>query len=140
MTLAEEDFGSPPTFGKTKSFVVDVKIQEHPGKLKAGYTPLVLVRTAKAPCKMTKINWKVTKANQKLMKSKKELDQYKEQEAKFVQKGDLASITFAPQMPFVVSKLSDCEGLGRVAVLESNSLVMIGKITDCKNNAVKTVS
>mmetsp|Transcript_18234 Transcript_18234/g.25339 ORF Transcript_18234/g.25339 Transcript_18234/m.25339 type:complete len:514 (+) Transcript_18234:224-1765(+) len=136
MTLLEDDSG----LGKTEWFTVDVKVQGHPGKLKVGYTPLVLVRTAKCPCKVTKINWKVTKANQKLMKSKKELDKYKEEEAKFIQKGDLASITFEPQMPFVVSKLSDCEGLGRVAVLESNSLVMIGKIMDCKNNPVKTVS
>merc|ERR1712146_826378 len=59
---ADEDFGSPPKFGKTKSFTVNVKIQEHPGKLKVGYTPLVLIRTAKAPCKVAKINWKVTKA------------------------------------------------------------------------------
>mmetsp|Transcript_31436 Transcript_31436/g.51046 ORF Transcript_31436/g.51046 Transcript_31436/m.51046 type:complete len:514 (+) Transcript_31436:25-1566(+) len=132
MTLASES----PGVGKTKSFIVNVKIQDHPGKLKVGYTPLVLIRTAKAPCKVAKILWKVTKASQKQMKSKKDLDNFKENDAKFVQKGDLAEIEFEPQMPMVVQKLSDCEGLGRVAVLESNSLVMIGKVQDCVNEAV----
>ena len=56
--------------GKTKSFTCVVKVQEHPGQLKVGYTPLVLVRTAKAACKMSKIIWKVTKANMKLCKSR----------------------------------------------------------------------
>lgn len=136
MTLAAEDFGKPLSFGKTKSFKVSVKIQEHPGKLKVGYTPLVLVRTAKAPCKMVKIHWKVTKANQKQMKSKKDLDNFKETDAKFVQKGDLAELEFEPQMPMSVATLQSCEGLGRVAVLESNSLVMIGKIVDAVQEAV----
>lgn len=132
LTLADET----PGIGKTKTFTVSVKIQDHPGKLKVGYTPLVLIRTAKAPCKVTKIHWKVTKANQKEMKSKKELDNYKEMDAKFVQKGDMAEIEFEPQMPMVVQSIKDCEGLGRVAVLESNSLVMIGKVNACENVAV----
>eukprot|EP00954_Amorphochlora_amoebiformis_P009397 731540-Amorphochlora_amoeboformis.AAC.1 len=128
MCIAEEDFGNPPTFGKTKSFVVSVKIQEHPGKLKVGYTPLVLIRTSKGPCRVSKILWKVTRANLKQIKSKKEMDNFKEVNPKFVQKGDVAEIEFEPQMPMSVSTLKMCEGLGRVAVLESNSLVMIGKI------------
>mmetsp|Transcript_18251 Transcript_18251/g.25651 ORF Transcript_18251/g.25651 Transcript_18251/m.25651 type:complete len:514 (+) Transcript_18251:11-1552(+) len=132
LTLADET----PGIGKTKTFTVSVKIQEHPGKLKVGYTPLVLIRTAKAPCKVTKIHWKVTKANQKAMKSKKDLDNFKEMDAKFVQKGDMAEIEFEPQMPMVVQSIKDCEGLGRVAVLESNSLVMIGKVSACTNEQV----
>jgi len=85
---------------------------------------------------MTKINWKVTKANQKMCKKKADLDNYKEADAKFVQKGDLAELTFEPQMPLSVSAIDHCEGLGRVAVLESNSLVMIGKIVSAVQEAV----
>jgi len=116
------------TMSKTKSFVVQVKVQEHPGQLKVGYCPLVLVRTAKSACKMTKIFWKVTKANMKNVKKKKDLDQYKEENPKFVKAGDTCEIEFEPQTPLAVSAFKDCEGLGRVAVLESNSLVMLGKI------------
>lgn len=136
MTLADEDFGSPPCFGKTKSFTCDLKIQDHPGKLKVGYTPLVLIRTAKAPCKVAKINWKITKANQKQCKKKADLENFKEENPKFIQKGDLAELVFEPQMPMSVCTLDQCEGLGRVAVLESNSLVMIGKINGAVNEAV----
>nr|ACF24589.1 translation elongation factor 1A-like cytosolic B [Lotharella vacuolata] len=136
MVLADEDFGNPPVFGKTKSFVVSVKYQEHPGQLKVGYTPLVLIRTAKAPCKVVKINWKVTKANQKNAKKKAELVNLRENDPKFIQAGDIAQITFEPQMPMSVQALDQCEGLGRVAVLESNSLVMIGKIDSCEQEPV----
>eukprot|EP00471_Norrisiella_sphaerica_P002115 CAMPEP_0184486696 /NCGR_PEP_ID=MMETSP0113_2-20130426/8322_1 /TAXON_ID=91329 /ORGANISM="Norrisiella sphaerica, Strain BC52" /LENGTH=531 /DNA_ID=CAMNT_0026868693 /DNA_START=36 /DNA_END=1631 /DNA_ORIENTATION=- len=126
--MAYEDDKSKEALGKTKSFQANVKIQEHPGELKVGYCPLVLVRTAKAACKMTKIVWKITKANQKKCKNKKELENYKETDAKFVKAGDKALLEFEPQTPFTVQSFDQCEGLGRVAILESNSLVMLGKI------------
>lgn len=130
--------------GKTKSFIVEVKIQEHPGKLKVGYCPLVLVRTAKSACKITKIHWKLTSQAMKNAakdgkKSVKQMEDYKEQEPKFIQKGDLARITFEPskESPISVSGFDDCEGLGRVAILESNSLVMMGKIKSVVSEEVK---
>jgi elongation factor 1-alpha len=127
------------TMGKTESFTAVVKVQEHPGKLKVGYSPLVLVRTAKAACKVTKLLWKVTKANLKIIKSKKEMEDYKEKDPKFVQAGDTCELEFEPTMPIAVSAFKDCEGLGRIAVLESNSLVMLGKIQTCKTVKVKAV-
>ena len=139
MTLASDN----ALVGKTKSFIVSVKVQEHPGKLKAGYCPLILVRTAKAACKMTRILWKVTKTNQKNIKakSKKEKEEqfnsYKEMDAKFVEKGDMAEIEFEPQLPMSVQSIDECEGLGRCAVLESNSLVMIGKILKATQEPIK---
>jgi elongation factor 1-alpha len=128
---------SDKTMGKTESFTANVKIQDHPGKLKVGYTPLVLVRTAKAACKITKILWKVTKANLKIIKKKSEMEDYKEKDPKFIQKGDTCCLEFTPQLPIAVSAYKDCEGLGRIAVLESNSLVMLGKIQTCKTVALK---
>ena len=64
----------------------------------------------------------------KNVKKKKDMDQYKEENPKFVKAGDTCEIEFEPQTPLAVSAFKDCEGLGRVAVLESNSLVMLGKI------------
>nr|ACF24588.1 translation elongation factor 1A-like cytosolic A [Lotharella vacuolata] len=125
------------TMSKTKSFTCTVKVQEHPGQLKVGYCPLVLVRTARSACKMTKILWKVNKANMKNVKKKKDMDQYKENDPKFVQAGDQCEIEFEPQTPLAVSAFKDCEGLGRIAVLESNSLVMLGKITAVVNGEIK---
>jgi len=125
--------------GKTKSFTASVKIQDHPGKLKVGYTPLCLVRTAKCACKVTKINWHVPKADMKKIKKKKDIEKYKVENPKFIQKGEQAEIVFEPQLPFTVQAFTDCEGLGRVAVLESNSLVMLGKIIAATNEPVKDI-
>jgi len=116
------------TMSKTKSFTANVKVQEHPGELKVGYTPLVLVRTAKSACKMTKIYWKITKKNMKLVKKKSDLEDFKEVEPKFIKNGDTCELEFEPQIPMSCSAFSVCQGLGRIAVLESNSLVMLGKI------------
>jgi len=129
------------SLGAVASFVAEVKIQDHPGELKAGdekkggYTPLVLCRTAKSSCRMMKINWKIAKKALKKIKSKKMMEEAKDTEAKFVKAGDMASIQFEPQQPFCVNAFSDCAGLGRIAVLESNSLVMLGKIVSVINKA-----
>merc|ERR1719198_2127001 len=137
MGLASEEYSDAATsLGKTKKFTVSVKIQDHPGKLKVGYTPLVLIRTLKCPCKITKIISKVTKANQKAAKKKEDLENMKEFDAKFIQKGDIADLEFEPQMPMCCQAMKDCEGLGRVAILESNSLVMMGKIRSVENEKV----
>jgi len=130
MTITGDD-----TIGAVGRFVADVKIQDHPGELKAGdekrggYTPLVLCRTAKSACRMTGIKWRVTKKAMKKVKSKKDLEKAKEVDPPFVKAGDMAQIEFEPQQPFCVDTFKNCPGLGRIAVLESNSLVMLGKIS-----------
>jgi len=128
---------SDKTMSKTKSFVANVKVQEHPGELKVGYTPLVLVRTAKSACKITKLIWKITKKNMKLIKSKAQMEDFKEKEPKFIKAGDTCELEFEPQCPMSCSPFSVCEGLGRIAVLESNSLVMLGKIISSVNGEIK---
>ena len=50
--------------------------------------------------------------------------------ANFVETGDVAEVVFEPNMPFFCEKFDDCPGLGRVAVMDSNQLVMLGKVTD----------
>jgi len=132
MVLHEEK-GS---FGKTKSFECEVKIQDHPGKLKVGYCPLALVRTMKAPCKITEIIWKVDKAGLKACKKKSELPNFYQKNPKHISAGEIARIKFEPQMPMSVTSQDECDGLGRVAILESNSLVMIGQIKTTTNEPV----
>jgi len=138
MTIAGDD-----TIFAVETFTADVKIQDHPGELKpgdekkGGYTPLVLCRTAKSACRMVKINWKVTKKAMKKVKSKKDLEKAKEVEPPHVKAGDMASIVFQPQQPFCVTDFKNCPGLGRIAVLESNSLVMLGKISAVTKKIVK---
>merc|ERR1712005_103772 len=59
-----------------------------------------------------------------------------EPEPKFIKATDQALVDFEPQKEMSVTTKDACPGLGRVAVLESNSLVMLGKITDVTYDAV----
>ena len=109
-----------------KSFTAQVMVQEHPGELhaqslgkKGGFCPVVHVRTARSPCKMTHINWRMGK----------ETGGNKLEDAPYVKQNDQAEIVFEPQTPFYVEDFKSCPGLGRIAVMDSNSLVMLGKIT-----------
>ncbi len=103
-----------------KTFRAQVAVQEHPGQLKIGFTPLIHVRTSKSSCKMTKIIWKMGKktGNQKL------------ENPPFLEMGESAEIEFEPKQPIFLEKFEDCPGLGRVAVMDSNQLVMLGKVID----------
>jgi len=47
----------------------------------------------------------------------------------FLEQNEAAEVVFRPTRPFVVESFDKCEGLARVAVLEGNSVCMIGKIT-----------
>lgn len=101
-----------------KKFTLQVKILNHPGELKVGYTPIGCVRTAKAPLKMTEIKWKMGKATGNV----------KIENPPFLTKNETAEVVFEPQLPFMVQSYKDCEGLSRVAILEGNGVVMIGKV------------
>ena len=119
------DLDDPP--GDVEEFTATVAVQDHPGKLncssddgKGGFTPGVHIRTSKAPCQMYRINWK---------QSKKTGD-VKEENPKFIEQGDQAEIVFRPKMPLYVETFEKCPGLGRIAVMDSNTLRMLGKITN----------
>jgi len=101
-----------------KSFVAQVNVQDHPGELKVGFCPLIHVRTAKSSCRMKEIKWK----------SGKSTGGEKQENPPFVKAGDAAEVVFEPQQPLYLESFEECPGLGRVAVMDSNSLVMLGKV------------
>eukprot|EP00343_Euplotes_focardii_P007109 CAMPEP_0205822666 /NCGR_PEP_ID=MMETSP0206-20130828/13458_1 /ASSEMBLY_ACC=CAM_ASM_000279 /TAXON_ID=36767 /ORGANISM="Euplotes focardii, Strain TN1" /LENGTH=468 /DNA_ID=CAMNT_0053119121 /DNA_START=62 /DNA_END=1468 /DNA_ORIENTATION=+ len=103
-----------------ETFAVQVQVLDHPGELKPGYTPIAYVRTGRAPVRMAGINWKIGKST----------GGQKVENPVFVKRNEFAEVTFAPQQPFVVDVFKNCEGLGRVAIMEGNGVVMLGKITN----------
>jgi len=109
----------------TKSFTAMVAVQEHPGVLKPGYCPVVFCRTAKVACKMTKILWKQSKktGGQKV-ENPPELSQFEN-----------AEVEFEPSQPLFVEPFEKCAALGRIAVMDSNRLKMLGKVTSVVNVA-----
>eukprot|EP00479_Gromia_sphaerica_P014307 TRINITY_DN842_c0_g1_i5.p1 TRINITY_DN842_c0_g1~~TRINITY_DN842_c0_g1_i5.p1 ORF type:complete len:280 (-),score=69.02 TRINITY_DN842_c0_g1_i5:51-890(-) len=120
------DDGNAPT--AVASFVSQVYVQDHPGKLRcgegdsSGFTPSIHVRTAKAPCKMSKIRWKQGLKSTGGAKI--------EEGVKYLEAGDTAEVEWVPQKPICVTPYKSCKGLARLAVMDSNNLVMLGKITE----------
>ena len=107
-------------------FTALVHVQSHPGQLKppnkdgkGGFTPSVHVRSGRAPCKLVKINWKMGK----------ETGRQKLENPPFLKSGEQAEAVFECKMPFYCEEFKLCPGLGRVAFMDSNRLVMLGKIT-----------
>jgi elongation factor 1-alpha len=118
MVLTSDD-----TCSRTASFGAQIQVLNHPGELKPGYTPIAFVRTGRSAVKMTEINWKVGKST----------GGAKVEGAPMIKAGEMGLVTFEPQQPFVVEPFKVCEGLGRLAIMEGNSVVMLGK-------AVKTTA
>ena len=110
-----------------ESFVAQVVVQEHPGQLKPGFSPCIYVRTAKSACKMKNIIWKMGKktGNEKL------------ENPPFLERGESAEVEFVPQQPIYLESFDSCQGLGRIAVMDSNQLVMLGKIMSVKYKDIK---
>jgi elongation factor 1-alpha len=100
-----------------KDFTAQVQILDHPGELKTGYSPFAFIRTGRSAAKIAKINWKIGK----------ETGGQKAEDPACLKANEMAEVVFEPQQPFVVEAFSSCEGLGRVAILEGATVVMLGK-------------
>lgn len=112
MILTKDD-----SLKRCETFTAQVQILDHPGQLKIGYAPVAFVRTGRSACRIKKINWKMGK----------ETGGAKVEGPDYVKANEVAEIVFAPQQPFVVEGFKQCEGLGRVAIMEGNTVVMLGK-------------
>jgi len=115
------------TLGRAGKFTAQVQVLNHPGELKAGYTPVGFVRTGRSALKMTEIKWKISK----------ETGGKKAENPANLKANEMGEVVFEPQQPFVVDTFKNCEGLGRVAIMEGNGVVMLGKIVDVEKKAAK---
>jgi len=105
-------------YGRVEDFTAQVQVLEHPGELKPGYTPVGFVRTGRAPVKMTAIDWKIGK----------ETGGKKMPDPVSLKTNEMAQVKFVPQAPFACEGFKQCEGLGRIAIMEGNGVIMLGKI------------
>jgi len=105
---------------KCREFTCQVQILNHPGELKIGYSPIAFVRTARSAVRMTKINWKMSK----------ETGGKKAPDPANIKATEMAEVVFQPQQPFVVDSFKSCEGLGRIAIMEGATVVMLGKVIE----------
>jgi len=94
-------------------------VLEHPGELKPGYCPIAFVRTGRSAVRMTSIVWKIGK----------ETGNAKVPNPPCLKSNEMGECVFEPMQPFVVDSFKNCEGLGRVAIMEGAQVVMLGKVS-----------
>jgi len=68
---------------------------------------------------MTSITWKIGK----------ETGNAKVPNPPCLKSNEMGECVFEPQQPFVVDSFKNCEGLGRVAIMEGAQVVMLGKVS-----------
>merc|ERR1712232_55472 len=89
-----------------------------PGEIKLGYSPIGFVRCGRSACRATAFKFKVGKeTGGKKMESPHSL-----------KSNEMAQVSFHPQQPLVVDSFKNCEGLSRIAFLDGNTAVMLGKV------------
>ena len=109
---------SDPTLKLVKDFTAQIQTLDLPGELKCGYTPIGFVRCGRAACRMTKIDFKIGK----------ETGGKKMEDPHSLKSNEVAQVVFEPQQPLVVDTFKNCEGLSRIAFLDGNTAVMLGKV------------
>jgi len=101
-----------------EDFIAQVIILNHPGEIRAGYTPVLDCHTAHIACKFAELQTKIDR------RSGKEL----EKEPKFVKSNDAAIIRLVPQKPLCVESFTAYPPLGRFAVRDMRQTVAVGVI------------
>lgn len=112
-------YKSDTTLKPTKSFTAQIQTLDTPGELKVGYSPIGFVRCGRSACRMSEIDWKVGK----------ETGGKKLEAPHSLKSNEAAQCQFVPQHPLVVDSFKNCEGLSRIAFLDGNTAVMLGKVT-----------
>lgn len=110
---------------QSESFNAQIQVLDIPGEIKVGYSPIGFVRCGRSACRIKKICWKMGKetAGKKL------------EDPHSLKSNEMAECTFEPQQPLVADNYKNCEGLSRVAFMDGNGVVMLGKIVSVVHKA-----
>merc|ERR1712025_1366125 len=106
-------YKSDSTISTSEHFTANVQVLDIPGSLKCGYSPIGHVRCGRAACRMVQITWRMGENTEGGVELKT---------------NDAAGVIFVPQQSMVVDTFDNCEGLARIALLDGNSAVMLGKV------------
>jgi len=106
-------------------FTAQIQTLDIPGEIKLGYSPIGFVRCGRSACRATAFNFKVGK----------ETGGKKMEAPHSLKSNEMAEIVFRPQQPLVVDSFKNCEGLSRIAFLDGNTAVMLGKVVSVKKKS-----
>merc|ERR1712139_613119 len=117
------------TLKHVKSFTAQIQVLDIPGEIKVGYSPIGFVRCGRAACRISKLDWKMGK----------ETGGKKAEDPHALKSNEMAQVCFEPCQPLVVDSFKNCEGLSRIAFLDGNGVVMLGKVitTEIKEEVAK---
>jgi len=110
------------TLGQTKEFDAQIQVLDIPNEIKVGYSPIGFVRCGRSACRISKLKWKMGK----------ETGGKKMEEPHSLKSNEMAECSFQPQQPLVCDTFKNCEGLSRVAFMDGNGVVMLGKVISCE--------
>jgi len=110
------------TLGQTAEFAAQIQVLDIPNEIKVGYSPIGFVRCGRSACRIVKLSWKMGK----------ETGGKKMEDPHSLKSNEMAECSFAPQQPLVADTFKNCEGLSRVAFMDGNGVVMLGKVISCE--------
>ena len=109
---------SDQTLKIVKDFTAQIQTLDIPGEVKKGYSPIGFVRCGRSACRISGINWKVGK----------ETGGKKMENPVGLKANEMAEVVYEPTQPLIVDSFKNCEGLSRIAFLDGNTAVMLGKV------------
>merc|ERR1712205_257915 len=112
-------YKSDTTLETSANFEAAVQVLDIPGSIKCAYSPIGHVRCGRAACRLVAIRWR----------QGKDTGGEKADGGVELKTNDAAGVVFVPQQPMVVDTFDNCEGLARIALLDGNSAVMLGKVS-----------
>ncbi|OZJ04966.1 hypothetical protein BZG36_01739 [Bifiguratus adelaidae] len=107
------------TLTAVKRFTAQIQTLDIPGEVKPNYSPIGFVRCGRAACKIVELKWKIGK----------ETGRSKMPNPVSLKANEAAEVVFEPIQPLIVDTFQNCEGLSRIAFLDGNTAVMLGKVT-----------
>jgi elongation factor 1-alpha len=102
------------------SFDAQVIVMSHPGKIHAGYTPVLDCHTAHVACRFDELKTKMDRRTGKTL----------EENPSFIKTGDAAIVHIVPTKPLCVETFTDFPPLGRFAVRDMKKTIAVGVIKE----------
>ena len=100
----------------------------HPGQIKAGYTPIIHCHTAHVPCEFAELLEKVDRRSGKTIA----------EAPIYLKSGEAAMVKMIPSRPMCVEKFSDYPPLGRFAVRDMRQTIAVGVIKSIEKKSAAT--
>ncbi|OJJ78540.1 uncharacterized protein ASPGLDRAFT_182045 [Aspergillus glaucus CBS 516.65] len=119
--IAGDSTNNPPK--RVASFTAQVIVLDHPGQIRAGYTPIVDCYTAHIACEFSELLYMNDRRNGSHIKDSPE----------FLKRGDAAMIKLVPSKPMCMETFSDCPALGRFIIRDKDRTVGVGVVRSVEN-------